>query len=121
MFDIGLTPCPLCGGKAEVVELRQGFARLDAVIRCEDCGLTLDWQTEYKVGINLDGSRVVVKDSLDPFERWNTRPDDVYRKELEALLDLPNCNDCGRDDCPYKPLPGERVRANCPIHESKKE
>lgn len=125
MIDFGLKPCPLCGGEAEVVRLTQGPEELTAVIKCTDCGLTLDWHTEIKVGVSRSGKRTAVKASLDPIEAWNRRQPNcdacTYCRDCSTrsahlyLLDLPNCNDCGVKGCEYKPQPGEHCRINCPL------
>ena len=125
MIDFGLKPCPLCGGEAEVVRLTQGPEEMTAIIKCTDCGLTLDWQTEIKAGVSRSGKRTVVKASLDPIEAWNRRQPNcdacTYCRECSTrsyanqVLNLPNCNDCGVKGCEYKPQPGEHCRINCPL------
>lgn len=35
--------------------------------------------------------------------------------ELQNIESLPNCNDCKRQGCEYKPKLGELVRFNCPL------
>jgi Lar family restriction alleviation protein len=126
MFDFGLKPCPLCGGEAEVARLTQGPDRLDAVIRCTDCGLTLEWETDIKVGISRSGKRTMAKAGLDPIEAWNRRAPNceacTYCKDCETRRDaaqvaaLPNCNDCGNAaGCDYVPTIGQHVRINCPL------
>lgn len=35
---------------------------------------------------------------------------------LREIMSLPNCNDCKRKDCSYKPKWGEHIRYNCPLH-----
>lgn len=35
--------------------------------------------------------------------------------ELQKIESLPNCNDCKRQGCEYKPKLGELVRFNCPL------
>ena len=39
--------------------------------------------------------------------------------EFEAVLSLPNCNDCGNKPCAFRSRIGERVVFNCPLHEPK--
>lgn len=121
MFDFGLKPCPLCGGEAEVARLTQGPEQLSAVIKCTDCGLTLEWDTCIKVDISRTGKRTVVKDGLDPVEAWNQRqhPEACescgYKLHSDQVASLPNCNDCGEKGCQLKPAPGYHVRVNCPL------
>lgn len=73
MIDFGLLPCPLCGGEPAVVTMTQGPEHQAAVIKCTGCGLTLEWETEIKVGISRTGRRTVAKAGLDPIEAWNRR------------------------------------------------
>lgn len=119
MIDFGLKPCPLCGGQAEVARLTQGPEELTAVIKCTDCGLTLEWETDVRVGISRTGSRTVVKAGLDPIEAWNRRHDCEscgLQEHLTRLHNMPDCNDCGAGGaCQYRPRPGETVRINCPL------
>lgn len=35
---------------------------------------------------------------------------------LHEIMSMPNCNDCKRKDCSYKPKWGEHIRYNCPLH-----
>lgn len=46
----------------------------------------------------------------------------AYKREFEALMALPNCNNCGDiRDCAYAPPIGEHIRNNCPLWRPKKE
>lgn len=36
---------------------------------------------------------------------------------LRMIYDSGDCNDCGRNDCEWKPDPGHMVRYNCPHYE----
>lgn len=36
----------------------------------------------------------------------------------ERVTQLPDCNDCERIACHFKPRCGEQVRINCPLHSS---
>lgn len=118
MIDFGLLPCPLCGGEPEVARLTQGPEELTAVIKCTDCGLTLEWETEIKVGVSRSGKRTLAKAGLDPIEAWNRRRmcDNCGERCLaEQVLKLHDCNDCDNESCGYKPQPGEHTRINCPL------
>jgi len=43
-------------------------------------------------------------------------------ESYESLIDLPNCNDCGKiKSCEYRPGWGEQVRINCPLWEKEEE
>jgi hypothetical protein len=125
MIDFGLKPCPLCGCEPTVEHLTQRPEQLRAVIKCSRCGLTLDWETEISVGVSRSGKRTPVKVGLDPIEAWNQRQpncdactyckDCSTRSYANQVVNLPNCNDCGRENCEYKPNPGEHARINCPL------
>lgn len=128
MIDFGLKPCPLCGGQAEVARLTQGPEELTAVIKCTDCGLTLEWETDVRVGISRTGSRTVVKAGLDPIEAWNRRRDCTdcetcpYKLHSDEVGALNNCNDCGNlKGCEYAPPIGATARINCPLWRAKEE
>ena len=40
---------------------------------------------------------------------------DSYRMYHYELATKPNCNTCADKDCKYRPIPGDTVRANCPL------
>lgn len=42
-------------------------------------------------------------------------------KVADRVVRMPNCNDCGADDCEHKPKWGMPVRYNCPLWEPLKE
>lgn len=46
-----------------------------------------------------------------------------YKREFNKLMELPNCNDCGKahGGCVYCPRVGGTIRINCPLWEPKKE
>ena len=48
-----------------------------------------------------------------------------YVADLLTVADrvarMPNCNDCVKEDCGYKPEWGMSVRYNCPLWEGKKD
>lgn len=129
MIDFGLKPCPLCGGEAEVARLTQSPEELTAVIRCTDCGLTLEWETEIKVGVSrATGTKTAVKAGLDPIEAWNRRRDCndcencLYKQHSDMVAALNNCNDCGNiKGCEYAPEIGATARINCPLWRAKEE
>ena len=76
MLSNKLKPCPLCGGKAQALNVDFGHAMFNATISCQTCGLTLRWNTEFMVcnhmGMDMEGG-VAVKHGLDPIEAWNRR------------------------------------------------
>ena len=46
---------------------------------------------------------------------------DSYRLYHDDLASKPNCNTCADKDCKYRPIPGDTVRANCPLWRGPKE
>ena len=132
MIDFGLAPCPLCGGEAEVVRLQQNAEQLSAVIKCSDCGLSLEWDTEYDITYSrTTGHQRRIKLGLDPIEAWNRRTtcEDCgccescgYKAHSEAVAKLSNCNDCGlRNICEHVPQPGHMARINCPLWQAEEK
>lgn len=123
IIDFGLKPCPLCGGEAEVARLTQSSEELTAVIKCTECGMTLEWETEIKVGVSRSGKRSPVVCGLNPIEAWNRRRmcENCGEKiHSERVAKLPSCNDCGAARlCEYIPKPGEFARINCPLWRAK--
>lgn len=121
MIDFGLLPCPLCGGEPEVARLTQGPEIQSGVIKCTDCGLTLEWETEIKVSISRSGKHTAAKAGPDIIEAWNRRTDCTAclhmenAKTIDKLYKLPSCNSCGAFDCGHRPNEGEMVRINCPL------
>lgn len=116
MIDFGLKPCPLCGGEPEVARLTQGPEEMTAVIKCTACGLTLEWETEIKVGISRSGKRTRIKAGPDPIEAWNQRHmcDNCGDRSLsQQVQKMHDCNDCDNESCAHKPQPGEHTRINC--------
>lgn len=120
MIDFGLLPCPLCEGEAEVARLTQGPEELTGVIKCTECGLTLEWETEIKVTVSRSSKRLRQKVGLDPIEAWNRREwcksCTAHTNIIDVKVDeLPHCNNCGVFDCEHRPAPGNMVRINCPL------
>lgn len=74
-----LKPCPLCGGTAAIVRYSNREHEFHAVIKCTNCGLTLDHRQEFAVAPRRpfapsdDGERVRVALDISPFEAWNRR------------------------------------------------
>ena len=46
---------------------------------------------------------------------------DSYRMYHDDLASKPNCNTCADKDCKYRPIPGDTVRANCPLWRGSEE
>ena len=52
--------------------------------------------------------------ALDELEQVKHQRDS-YRAYYDDLASKPNCNTCADKDCKYRPIPGDTVRANCPL------
>ena len=52
--------------------------------------------------------------ALDELEQVKHQRDS-YRLYHDDLASKPNCNTCADKDCKYRPIPGDTVRANCPL------
>ena len=118
MIDFGLLPCPLCGGEPEVVRLTQGPETQSGVIRCTDCGLTLEWETNISVSISRSGKRTAAKAGLNIIEAWNRRTacdNCVHIEYADEVAKLPTCHTCGTINCEHRPNEGEIIRINCPL------
>ena len=65
------------------------------------------------------------KDTIDLGVRVNRCDECAYKREFEALMELPNCNTCEgnrpNNGCKCVPMPGEFARINCPEWRPKKE
>lgn len=46
---------------------------------------------------------------------------DNYHMYHYELALKPNCNTCADKDCKYRPIPGDTVRANCPLWRGSEE
>ena len=53
----------------------------------------------------------------DKLDEWSQifRAAAVAIQLTDQILSLPDCNDCQRQGCEYKPRVGENVRNNCPL------
>lgn len=71
--DIHLEPCPLCGGTAQIEEIKRTSDTFDATIVCSLCGLRLEWSQTIVVAMNYNGSKVYIPTSINPIEAWNRR------------------------------------------------
>ena len=49
MYNINLEPCRYCGAPAEIELLEDTFEETRMVIKCKNCGITLDWTQEYYI------------------------------------------------------------------------
>lgn len=144
MNNFNLKPCPMCGGEPVVQSLVWGNEMRQARIKCRNCGLSLEWATNIRVGISLSGKRTALKEGLDPFEAWNRRHDCKTLDDVKLWPDTPrclpicekcpanaltallakahDCNDCGANPgCQYMPQAGQLTRFNCPHWEPKED
>lgn len=67
-------------------------------------------QVASEQGKQLDKLRA----ALDELEQVKHQLDS-YRAYYDDMASKPNCNTCADKDCKYRPIPGDTVRANCPL------
>lgn len=103
--------------QAELARMRESldFARTkdDEIVRL---GLELEVrkrQEEAMTDIANDFQRQL-HTALDELEQVKHQRDS-YRLYHDDLASKPNCNTCADKDCKYRPIPGDTVRANCPL------
>ena len=65
--SVELKPCPFCGGEAEIE--RYGTPRQSTIVRCTDCGCTIEGPEEFAHG-----------------QQWNTRATDPLLDEMAEAL-----------------------------------
>jgi predicted nuclease with TOPRIM domain len=69
------------------------------------------YKLQYK-GEELTASEVGKR--LDELEQVKAERE-TYKMFFDDVTGKPDCNDCGRLECEYKPKVGETTRFNCPL------
>lgn len=93
--------------KAENEKLRADLERLGLELKVRKR------QEEAMTDIANDFQRQLHA-ALDELEQVKHQRDS-YRLYHDDLASKPNCNTCADKDCKYRPIPGDTVRANCPL------
>ena len=93
--------------KAENEKLRADLERLGLELKVRKR------QEEAMTDIANDFQRQLHA-ALDQLEQVKHQRDS-YRLYHDDLASKPNCNTCADKDCKYRPIPGDTVRANCPL------
>lgn len=117
MNAITLRSCPFCGGAAAIITTQGVWERVPKFfVACTKCGVETPRTSRSR---------------QEAAARWNQRPKpkgitakqeeppNIYEKEFNRLMGLPNCNDCGVKQSghtyPGCPKLGEDIRINCPL------
>lgn len=64
-----------------------------------------------RINSELIGKNSNLKNELEQVKHQR----DSYRAYYDDMASKPNCNTCADKDCKYRPIPGDTVRANCPL------
>lgn len=103
--------------RAEAEGMRESldFARSkdDEIVRL---GLELEVRKRQEEAMNdiANDFQRQLHTALDELEQVKHQRDS-YRLYHDDLASKPNCNTCADKDCKYRPIPGDTVRANCPL------
>lgn len=69
------------------------------------------WSKENQRADRLEAENEKLRAELEQVKHQR----DSYRMYHDDLVSKPNCNTCADKDCKYRPIPGDTVRANCPL------
>ena len=69
------------------------------------------WSKENQRADRLEAENEKLRAELEQVKHQR----DSYRMYHYELASKPNCNTCADKDCKYRPIPGDTVRANCPL------
>lgn len=69
------------------------------------------WSKENQRADRLESENEKLRAELEQVKHQR----DSYRMYHYELASKPNCNTCADKDCKYRPIPGDTVRANCPL------
>ena len=69
------------------------------------------WSKENQRADRLEAENEKLRAELEQVKHQR----DSYRMYHYELALKPNCNTCADKDCKYRPIPGDTVRANCPL------
>lgn len=75
------------------------------------------WSKENQRADRLEAENEKLRAELEQVKHQR----DSYRLYHDDLASKPNCNTCADKDCKYRPIPGDTVRANCPLWRGQKE
>lgn len=111
--DCGLEYCgpecqQLCGTAATALSTLQTE---NTELRAE---LTHKTELVYRQANELERRDKLLKEQEAELEQVKHQRDS-YRAYYDDLASKPNCNTCADKDCKYRPIPGDTVRANCPL------
>ena len=75
------------------------------------------WSKENQRADRLEAENEKLRAELEQVKHQR----DSYRMYHYELASKPNCNTCADKDCKYRPIPGDTVRANCPLWRGSEE
>lgn len=75
------------------------------------------WSKENQRADRLEAENEKLRAELEQVKHQR----DSYRLYHDDLASKPNCNTCADKDCKYRPIPGDTVRANCPLWRGSEE
>ena len=75
------------------------------------------WSKENQRADRLEDENEKLRAELEQVKHQR----DSYRMYHDDLASKPNCNTCADKDCKYRPIPGDTVRANCPLWRGSEE
>lgn len=77
--SLGLKPCPFCGKEPRLYPLARRTLSNESVritfeVRCENCGTSKEYTSDYKINSDLTLSPIGEFDARDKvYSEWNTR------------------------------------------------
>lgn len=105
-------------GGPEGIKMCQDAATALSTLQTENTELRaeLTHKTElvYRQANELERRDKLLKEQEAELEQVKHQRDS-YRAYYDDLASKPNCNTCADKDCKYRPIPGDTVRANCPL------
>ena len=99
--ELKLKPCPLCGGRPEIIYAREYSDKNVIQIQCLNCGLSLEHTQEYIFQDRFDNKlQTYIPERVgfyneSAIDLWNKRTPDLGN-DGEQLLDemFPKCTNC---------------------------
>lgn len=105
-------------GGPEGIKMCQDAATALSTLQTENTELRaeLTHKTElvYRQANELERRDKLLKEQEAELEQVKHQLDS-YRAYYDDMASKPNCNTCADKDCKYRPIPGDTVRANCPL------
>ena len=104
-----------------IERLRNAAGGPEGIKMCQDAATALSTLQSENVQLRkkiedarLEGYAKGLGEMITELEQVK-RQRDSYRAYYDDMASKPNCNTCADKDCKYRPIPGDTVRANCPL------